>query len=181
MRLYLSGIKTITQGKKAVSLGADAVGIRIGYGQNEVDPEKAREIYFSLPIFISRVGIFSNQKIYEIQELITFCRLDTLHFDGDEKPEEIKRYPEHTLKTFTSSSLDEINFFDLAGIVLELQKDDLAGVQIKEFEHLSLILRGNLTDQEWDISINKYKPFGVNWDLGNYPNKILEDYFGKVN
>ena len=173
MRLYMTGIKNICDAENAVSLGASAIGIKMGYGMDDVHPETARDIFFNLPVFISRVGIFVNEKRYHIQELVTFCRLDTLHFLGQEQPEDLERYPEHIIKTFKQKDIARLKDYDLHGIVLKLNSGIVTGVDVKNMKKPSLILSGDLTLSEWTQAIKNYQPYGIQWDLTVNDPKIL--------
>lgn len=165
MRLYISGIKNPTQARSAVSLGACALGIKLGYGKDDVHPEIARDIFFSLPLFISRVGIFADEKRYSVQELVTFCRLDTLHFMGNEEPEEIERYPERVMKTFHPQNMKRIRDYSVHGVVIHMDAEADREMAPELFESRSLILGGLNTLTEWVDAVKKYRPHAVQLDI----------------
>lgn len=165
MRLYITGIKNLADAQKAVSLGASAVGIKMGYRKDDVHPEMARDIFFSLPVFVSRVGIFADEKRYNVQELVTFCRLDTLHFMGNEQPDDLKRYPEYVLKTFDQKNLNKIHDYDLPGVVINLPSGFPGDFEAENLKSQSLILCGGLTLTEWIDAVKKYHPYAVQLDL----------------
>jgi phosphoribosylanthranilate isomerase len=174
MRIYITGIRTMKDVQLAVTMGASAVGIKMGYGKDDVHPETARDIFFSLPVFISRVGIFHNEPRYQIQELVTFCRLDTLHFTGEERPEDLNRYPEHVLKTFDRKSITKIQDYPLQGAIVKLDKGSLDDMGLEKFKIPTLILCGDLTITEWETVINRYRPYAIQWDLSHSDRGILE-------
>jgi len=165
MRLYITGVKNLADAQKAVSLGASAVGIKMGYEKDMVHPETARDIYFSLPVFVSRVGIFSDEKRYNIQELVTFCCLDTLHFTGSEQPDDLKKYPEHVLKTFDPKDLNKVQDYDLHGVVINLRSGLSENLELETINKQSLILKGDLTSTEWIDAVKNYHPYAVQLDL----------------
>ncbi|MGI6684839.1 MAG: hypothetical protein ACOX47_05015 [Bacillota bacterium] len=171
----MTGVKTLKDAEEAILLGAAAIGIKMGYGKDDVHPETAREIFFSLPVFISRVGIFCDEKRYHIQELVTFCRLDTLHFCGQEQPDDVKRYPENVIKNFSPQSLSQVKDYDIQGVILELTQGIFMNIEVETITNPALILCGNLTHTEWVRAIKKYRPYGIQWDLNNNSRKILED------
>jgi phosphoribosylanthranilate isomerase len=149
MRVYMTGIQTMEDAKRAVDLGAVALGIRIGYKKDmgEVHPERAREIFFSLPVFVSRTGIFADEKRHVIQELVTFCRLDTLHFIGHEQPADLERYSEHVLKTFNKNNVPLLNDYCqqdiLSGIVLSLDQKPVSEITPQLLGDRVLLLDGS--------------------------------------
>lgn len=164
MRIYISGVKDLTGLEKAVRWGASAVGIRIGYGEKAVHPEKARELFFELPLFLSRVGIFSNQKRYEIEELVTFCRLDTLHFTGCEQPAELERYGEQLIKTFTRDDLGETRCYPVQAVCLPVGNETLEE-PIDLPADKKLILAGELPSNGWQRVCEMYSPYAAQIEI----------------
>ncbi|MCR6545861.1 hypothetical protein [Dehalobacterium formicoaceticum] len=171
MKVYMTGIQTKEDARRAVNLGAAAVGIKIGYSKEkeEVHPELAREIFFSLPVFVTRAGIFADEKRHVIQELVTFCHLDTLHFTGQEQPEDLERYPEHMLKTFNQDNLPHLQDYCqpdlLSGIVLSLDQKTVMKIPPQSLEERILILDGSFSRVEWVAKILEYAPFAVQFDV----------------
>ncbi|NLL19604.1 MAG: hypothetical protein GX262_11375 [Clostridia bacterium] len=103
MRKMLSGITTWEEAWMAIQKGMDALGFVLEpKSRRYVNPERAREIIFRLPPFISTVGVFQNTPRYVIQELVTFCRLDRLLFLGQESPKECKDYFQPVIKYLPS-------------------------------------------------------------------------------
>ncbi|MEL7565128.1 MAG: hypothetical protein AAGU27_09620 [Dehalobacterium sp.] len=178
MRLYITGIKSLADAEKAVAFGASAVGIKMGYEKDLVHPETARDIFLNLPVFISRVGIFADEKRYNVQELVTFCRLDTLHFIGSEQPEDLKRYSEHILKNFDPKDLTKVQDYDLHGVVIDLQSglSKYVEVEMENIKKQSLILSGDLTLTEWIDAVKNFHPYAVQLDLTYYHKDPMESF-----
>ncbi|MDD4751748.1 MAG: hypothetical protein PHT78_00630, partial [Desulfitobacteriaceae bacterium] len=96
---------------------------RVGYGPDDVHPEKAREIFMSIPLFVSRVGIFTNEKRYNIQEIITFCHLDSVHYTGNETPDELKEYWEHLIKNFSIEQIKDISLYPIQAVCINIDRE----------------------------------------------------------
>jgi len=160
MRIYLSGVCDSSQALAAVKQGVSAVGIKIGYGMGDVHPETAREIFFDIPMFVSRVGIFANEKRYHIQELTTFCRLDTLHFIGSEEPKDLERYHEHIIKSFSVHSLNRAGLYPGEAVEVILPNIECLAGFVSPSGKL-LVLTGDLLPEQWIYAVEKLQPFAV--------------------
>lgn len=117
MFCYINEIESQKQVQQALGQGAGAIGIKIGYGEHKVPPESARELFLSCPLFIGKVGVFAaDTPRYEVEELITFCKLDVLHFT--QIPADISSYRTAILLEVGEK---EIQFApaDLAGYIVE--------------------------------------------------------------
>lgn len=160
MRLYISDIKSLADAKKAIEWGASAIGIKIGYGNERVHDEKAREIFMEIPLFVSRVGIVADEKRYHIQELVTFCRLDTVHFVGNESPQDCKEFHEHLIKSFSVQDLEHVGEYDVAAVVLHMESiSTLDKIDLQDGK--LLILSGSLTIDEWSKAITRLRPYAI--------------------
>lgn len=160
MRIYINGVRNLEEARQAVNMGANAVGIRLGYEQEAVNPEVAREIFFALPMFVSRVGIFYNQKRYDIQELVTFCRLDTLHFIGNETPEDLERYSENMIKDLAVCDLNQAGFFQVQAISVDLDSKPDVDKSVLPKDRLC-ILRGSFSSERWIFETERLHPYAV--------------------
>ncbi|ATW24100.1 hypothetical protein [Candidatus Formimonas warabiya] len=174
MRLYFTGITSVEDARKAVAWGAAAIGIKMGYQERDVHPEKAREIFLKLPVFVSRVGIFANEKRYAIQELITFCRLDTLHFIGNEQPQDVARFQEHVLKTFKEEEFASIADYPVEGIVLHGKTHTLFQEKPTLFQEKLCILTGLRSEKEWCAAVKSCRPFALQLDLSDLNDETIE-------
>lgn len=160
MRIYLSDVREPGDVVRAIRWGASAVGIKTGYGKDVVPPELAREMFLQIPLFVSRVGIFNDEKKYHIQELATFCQLNVLHFTGNEEPEDLKRYSEHLIKDFSKDQLAYANLYPVHAVSVRLKEEKNINL-----EHLPqgklLILSGNLCLESWERVVAAVNPFAV--------------------
>lgn len=78
----------VTRPEDAVAVeraGADAIGLNFVEGsKRRVTLEQALSIVQSLGPFISRVGIFVNQPLHELEEIAQTLHLDTVQLHGQE-------------------------------------------------------------------------------------------------
>jgi phosphoribosylanthranilate isomerase len=86
-RIKICGITRVEDGRIAVGLGADAVGL-VFYPSSprNVSLERAQEIVAAIPPFVSVVGLFVDPAQDQVETVLRRCRLSLLQFHGDETP-----------------------------------------------------------------------------------------------
>ena len=96
--IKICGITNIEDALNAAESGVDALGFIFHPASPRfVTPQQAREIIQELPSEISRVGVFVNRDIREVQWTADFCRLDFLQLHGNETPEYCRNFPAHMI------------------------------------------------------------------------------------
>ncbi|MGI6065010.1 MAG: hypothetical protein ACOYI2_00785 [Bacillota bacterium] len=161
MRVYISDIKESKEAQLAIEWGASAVGLRIGYGLDDVHPEKAREIFMSIPLFVSRVGIFNNEKRYNIQELITFCHLDSVHYTGSETPDELKDYSEHLIKNFSAEQVKDIPQYPVEAVCINIDRETCLMRSMLPQDKKLIVSGIQKLDDWWKNILIDFQPFAV--------------------
>ncbi|MCF7871094.1 MAG: phosphoribosylanthranilate isomerase [Candidatus Omnitrophica bacterium] len=85
VRVKICGITNLEDALLAEKFGADAVGfIFTQKSPRYIKPVSAKKIVSSLGPFISKVGVFMNQKKEKVLEIASYLGLDTLQFHGKE-------------------------------------------------------------------------------------------------
>lgn len=176
MRIKFCGISSQQQANKAIALGAHALGFVL-YGDNGINPEKAREIINNLPPFISVVGVFKDQPYYEIEELITFLKLHVLQFDGEEDAFFCSKFNLPVIKAIYSSTTDMFkNFhdYDIAALMLHIDEtfneiDIKYLLQVKELDNLIISIDSG--QAQYQSFIDKLNPYAINIS-GNVPSSL---------
>ncbi|MCK5039881.1 MAG: N-(5'-phosphoribosyl)anthranilate isomerase, partial [Candidatus Aenigmarchaeota archaeon] len=79
-KIKICGITNALDAIKCVELGADALGFIFAKSRRQVTKEKAREIIEKLPPFISKVGVFVDEKEDVVREIQSYCGLTALQF-----------------------------------------------------------------------------------------------------
>jgi phosphoribosylanthranilate isomerase len=85
-RVKVCGITNVQDAQMAVSLGADAIGFVFAKSPRRVTPKKAAEITKSLGPWVSKVGVFVNEKPAVMKRIAKLCNLDSIQLHGDEPP-----------------------------------------------------------------------------------------------
>jgi len=83
----ICGITNIEDALAVTAAGASAIGLNFAPSPRRVTVEKACEIASALPPFITRVGLFVNEDLQAIKDMVARVGLDAVQLHGDESPE----------------------------------------------------------------------------------------------
>ena len=174
-KIKICGITNIEDALTAAGHGADALGF-IFYNKSPryVDPEKAADIVRSVPPFVKKVGVFVNEEMNVVKEILGKVELDMMQFSGDETPDYCNSSPKPYIKAIRvrdSESLGEIDNFKTPYLLLDSYSEKQYGGTGKSFDwdliekkHLGdkyVILSGGLNPGNIGDAILKIKPYAV--------------------
>ena len=171
----ICGITNINDALTAVEFGADAVGFIFTDSLRKISPGNAREIIRKLPPFITTVGVFMNQKINYVNEVIDFTGIDVVQLHGEEPPVYCKKIKRRVIKRIkvepldtSEMLLDKMEKYSVSAFLL----DPGAGSG-KTFDwgkalniNLPIIIAGGLTPENVRGVIQLLKPYGVDVSSG---------------
>lgn len=164
-----------------VAAGVDAIGlIFAGQSPRYIEPELAREIVASLPPFVSAVGVFLDQPLEEVNEIIRFCGLGLAQLHGEEPPEYCAGVACRVIKVFRMkpdlSKADLTPYTEVASAFLfdTFHKQRAGGTgQTFAWELLAelapsrpVILAGGLNPENVGEAIRAARPFAVDLNSG---------------
>lgn len=175
------GITNIDNALYAAELNAWAVGFVFAKSPRKVLEDTVKEIVGRLPPYISRVGVFVNEDVKNIEKITKSCKLDMAQLHGDESPEfcnEVKKFTK-VIKAFRikdEESLKTLKDYDVTLYLLDTYHLHLRGgggkvfnwdlaVKAKEFGK-DIILAGGLTPENIVQAVEKVKPYAVDISTG---------------
>ena len=111
VKVKICGITNYKDAAAAVDMGADLLGFNF-YPKSPryIVPKKAAKIINKLPAFIDIAGVFVNNSLEDIQQIIYSCQLNWVQLHGDETPE-------------FCQSLDSINVKTMKALRVKDRKD----------------------------------------------------------
>lgn len=101
-RIKICGVTTAADAAAVVAAGADAVGLNFcPASPRAIDLATAREIVAALPPGVTKVGVFVDAALDEVQATADALGLDLLQLHGDEPPEYLAALaPRRVMKAF---------------------------------------------------------------------------------
>lgn len=180
VRVKICGITNQEDAEVAAEAGADALGF-VFYRKSPrfVTPEDAAKIISSLPPFISKVGVFVDERPDEIARSAAVSGIDTVQLHGQENPEYCRSVGLPIIKAFaikSEQSLAAIPLFAVSGFLLDSYVPGQSGgtgtvfnwelaVEAKRYGR-PLILAGGLTPENIQEAVQFVRPFAVDVSSG---------------
>ena len=180
VRVKICGITSLQDAILAVEAGADALGfIFFARSPRCITPDAAAEIIRQLPPFISRVGVFVDEPIGQVNETALRAGLDAVQLHGAESAEECERAVVRAVKAFRvkdRNSLAEIRKYRTAAYLLDSYVAGQLGGTGERFnwdlaieaKHVGrpVILAGGLTPENVADAAAKVRPYAVDVSSG---------------
>jgi phosphoribosylanthranilate isomerase len=85
-RVKICGITRLEDALAAAELGADMLGFVFAESRRGISPEDAKRISEALPPYVTTVGVFKDQTVSEVQDVVDFVRLHAVQMHGAESP-----------------------------------------------------------------------------------------------
>lgn len=95
------GITSVKEAMTAQRLGAWSIGEVFAPSRRRIDMDKAAAINDSLEAGVTKIGVFVNEDLEKLLEIIRFCSLDMVQLHGEEPPEYIDELPVPAIKAFS--------------------------------------------------------------------------------
>ncbi len=190
VKVKICGITNLEDASIAVELGADALGFIFAPSPRQITPQKAREIIRAVSPFVKTVGVFVNEALDTIREIMKHCGLDLIQLHGDESPafcEELMPYTIKALRIKDESSLQTSQAYHgkVRALLLDTYSTEMAGGTGKTFDWelaiktkkqgIPIILSGGLTPSNIAAAIHTVRPYAIDVNSG------IESYPGKKN
>ena len=180
-RIKVCGITCQEDARTAVAAGADGLGfIFVEQSPRLVEPDMVRAITGELPPFVDRVGVFLDEEIELVEEIVHYCRLTLVQLHGSESSEYCRRLSCKVIKSFCirpdSGSEELAAYADVvSGFLLDTYHKHMAGGTGMPFDWKlveqvkppgPVILAGGLTPENVGEAIRQVKPFAVDVNSG---------------
>ena len=180
-RIKVCGITESEDARAAVAAGADGLGfIFVPQSPRHIEPDMVRKITRGLPPLVDAVGVFVDEEIEAVQEIMQYCCLSFVQLHGSETPGYCENISCRVIKSFSIGQETKIGDFTpyaeaVSGFLLDTYHKDMAGGTGLTFdwqllEHIKppgpLVLAGGLTPDNVGDAIRQVKPFAVDVNSG---------------
>lgn len=179
----ICGITNIEDALVAVAAGADAIGfILYRKSPRYIDPIMVKQIVAQLPPFVVPVGVFVNEEIKIVRDLVDDCGLALAQLHGEETATYCRELSRPVLKVLRLK--DRSTFLALAefqgragvrGFVLDACSDEAYGgtgqvidwsLAREAAQAATVILAGGLTPENVRQAVRAVQPYGVDVSSG---------------
>ena len=173
----ICGITNTEDALTAIDCGADMLGFVFAPGPRRISPEKAARIVKELPE-ITKIGVFVDENIEQVEEISRLCRLDFVQLHGSEPGEYARQLTVPFIKAFRARDegvLKEIADFGADTFLLDSYDPHLKGgtgktmnlaIAKKAARLGRMILAGGLTPDNVKEIIARIKPYAVDVSSG---------------
>jgi phosphoribosylanthranilate isomerase len=168
VKVKICGITCLEDASRAAELGVDVLGFIFAPSPRQMTPEEVRLIICNLPPFVGTVGVFVNQDLETIRDIVHFCSLDMIQLHGNESPRFCQDLMPYTIKAFRLK--------DASGLSLDTYQEDTLGGTGKTFDwnlaikamelKIPLILSGGLNPTNIQKAIMTVNPYAVDVNSG---------------
>jgi len=182
-KVKICGITNSQDSQVAVNAGADALGF-VFYEKSPryVKPKIVKSIVAELPPFVLTVGVFVNEELAVVRDIMVECGLALAQLHGDETPAYCEALGRPVLRGIRLR--DRGTFLAMAeykgragvrGFVVDAFSDSVYGGtgQIADWslaaeaaQSSSILLAGGLTPENVQEAIQKVRPYGVDVSSG---------------
>lgn len=192
VRVKVCGITRLEDAQAAIRAGADALGF-VFYRKSPryISASKALKILEALPPFVSKVGVFVNERTGAIRDIAGFCALDAVQLHGEEDNHychRLKRYGLKIIKGFRVKpdfNISDVGSYRVDGHLFDTFTEDQYGGSGKVFNWEILsglhtpvprIISGGLTVDNVAEAVLALKPFAVDVSSGVESSPGVKDH-----
>ena len=167
------GITNVVDAQAAVEAGADALGFNFYRpSPRYIAPHGARAIIDQLPESVLKIGVFVNEDLKSLSQVVTRARLSAVQLHGDETPEYCHELSNtYVIKAFGATHDLDFNVYDVDAIMLDTKDDLLRGGTGRVFDWSiaqratssvpKLFLAGGLSPENVAEAITRVRPYAV--------------------
>jgi len=184
LKIKICGVTSAADALIAAEEGADYVGLIFARSPRRIDRKTAHDILWNLPRNVEAVGVFMNQPLQDVREILDSTGLKVAQLHGDESPEYCRQVGIPVIKafdTFNSAALERLKTFDAFAFLLDVPKGGGARPQIDPDwallakRHGRVILAGKLTPATVAELVVRVRPYGVDCCAGTEKSPGVKD------
>jgi phosphoribosylanthranilate isomerase len=188
LNVKICGITDIHAAKVAVEAGADAIGFVFAESKRKVTVEQAKIIIDTIPAHVLKVGVFVNEDVNTIQDIVEKTGLTMVQLHGDENPDICNNFSVPVIKALGVSSkkdCEKIQEYPCEYILLDSPKGKYRGGNGETFpweivdpiaiKGKKLIVAGGLNIDNVSLAIQSLQPYMVDVSSGVETNGKKDD------
>jgi len=199
VRIKICGITNLEDALICEKVGADALGFIFYSGSKRfITPHRAKEIISNLGPFLAKVGVFVNEPVKNINQIVSECGLTMVQLHGEEAPDQIKNISVPVIKGFRVDKkfdYDVLKKYKDCFFLLDVFSDSEYGGSGKSFKwedipvtlREKIILAGGISVDKLEQVFTEIKPAAIDLSSsvemapGKKDHKKIEYLFKKYN
>ena len=188
-RIKFCGLTRQQDVQRAVALGVDALGfVFVQNSARNIDIDTAMDLVSEVPPFIIKVGLFMNEDIADVEDVIKHVKLNLLQFHGDEDKEFCAQFKMPYIKAVPMASTLSVSDFcgrysSATGFILDSHAQGQMGGSGGKFAWNEIpknlikpiILAGGLTVDNVAKAVRVVRPYAVDVSSGIETSKGIKD------
>ena len=175
IRVKICGIANLDEARCAVELGADALGFNFWpQSPRFIAPERAAGIIAALPPLITYVGVFVDETLDRIGEIVSATGINADQLHGDESPEFCERIERvkliKALRVTSDFDAARVADYPVSAILLDSSVRGMYGgtgerfdwrIAVEAKQYAPIILAGGITIDNVKAAIAAVNPMAV--------------------
>jgi len=174
----ICGIRTLEEARVALEAGAWAIGEVFAPSPRRLEVERAAAINTKLGPAVVKVGVFVNEDLGRVREIVTLCHLDMVQLHGEEPPEYLSEIPVPVIRSLPVKgplSAGQMQRWPAWACHLDACRPGLRGGTGQVFNwdwipslpgSVRIILAGGLNEYNVESAINRIRPMAVDVSSG---------------
>lgn len=174
----ICGIRTFEEARVAREAGAWAIGEVFAPSPRRLEVGSAAAINERLGRTVVKVGVFVNEDLVRVREIVTLCHLDMVQLHGEEPPEYLRGIPVPVIKSLPVKgplSARQIEQWPAWACHLDTCHPGLRGGTGRVFNWdwipplpgpVRIIISGGLDESNVESAINRVGPMAVDVSSG---------------
>ena len=175
VRVKICGVRSLEEAEAATAAGADALGFNFWpKSPRYVQPGEAARIIAGLPALVNSIGVFVNEELDRVREIVSQVGLDAVQLHGEETPRYcLELNGTKVIKAFRVGEVFDPNIirnYPVSTILLDAKVDGKYGGTGKRFSwdlaveakrSARVILAGGITIDNVAEAITTVRPFAI--------------------
>ena len=179
VKVKICGNTNLDDTMAAVQAGADAVGfVLYAKSPRAISPKTAADIIARLPPFVTPVGVFVDEDLQVVREMMDECGLLLAQLHGSESPEyckDLKRAVVKAVRVRDRRDFELMSRYQVAGYLLDAYVQGIPGgtgmaidwdLAADAAQLGPIVLAGGLTPENVEEAIRRARPYGVDVTSG---------------
>ncbi|OGW16065.1 MAG: N-(5'-phosphoribosyl)anthranilate isomerase [Nitrospinae bacterium RIFCSPLOWO2_12_FULL_45_22] len=203
IKVKICGITNLDDALDAIEAGADALGF-VFYPPSPryIPPEILRQWIGQLPPFVTKVGVFVDEKLDNIIQISELCRIVVVQLHGHESTDLCKQVPKPVIKAFRLRSEEDLATLlpysnnTVSALLLDSYSEKIPGGTGRSFDwnlakqakaYGRIILAGGLSPENVRQAVIEVQPYavdvstGVELSLGKKDKTLMKRFVKEAN